>query len=179
MLNQGFLLVAIIFLINIVYVSFFTVRMILTLKGYRYLAAVVSMVEVLIYVLGLGLVINHLDHIINLIAYALGYGTGVIVGMKIEEKLALGYITVNVITSKIDEDFPDHLRNRGYGVTDWPAHGRSGHRLMMEILTPRRNELDLIDAVKQYDPNAFVVSHEPKAFHGGFWVKSIRKGMRT
>jgi uncharacterized protein YebE (UPF0316 family) len=178
MLTHGFFLVGIIFVINIVYVSFFTIRMILTLKGYRYLAATVSMVEVLIYVLGLGLVINHLDQIANLVAYALGYGTGVIVGMKIEEKLALGYLTVNVITSKIDKDFPNHLRNRGYGVTDWAAHGRSGHRLMMEILTPRRNELDLIDTVKDYDPYAFVVSHEPKAFHGGFWVKSIKKGAR-
>ena len=38
----------IIFAINIVYVTFFTVRMILTLKGYRYIAATVSMIEVVI-----------------------------------------------------------------------------------------------------------------------------------
>ncbi len=37
--------------------TFFTVRMILTIKGYRYIAAAVSMVEVVIYVVGLGLVL--------------------------------------------------------------------------------------------------------------------------
>lgn len=179
MLQNGLILVAIIFIINIVYVSFFTVRMILTLKGYRYLAAFVSIFEVIIYVLGLGLVINHLNQWQNLVAYALGYGTGVMVGMKIEEKLALGYITVNVITSKFKENLPGKIRERGYGVTDWMAHGRQGERMMMEILTPRRNELDLVGTVKELDPQAFIVSHEPKNFHGGFWVKAIRKrGMR-
>jgi len=63
MLQNGLIMVAIIFVINIVYVSFFTIRMILTLKGYRYLAAFVSVFEVLIYVLGLGLVINHLNQV--------------------------------------------------------------------------------------------------------------------
>ena len=177
MLQNGILMVAIIFVINIVYVSFFTIRMILTLKGYRYLAAFVSVFEVLIYVLGLGLVINHLDQLQNLVAYALGYGIGVICGMKIEEKLALGYITVNVITSRLEQNLSESIREKGYGVTDWVAHGRNGERLMMEILTPRRNELNLIETIKELDPNAFIVSHEPKSFHGGFWVKVIRKRM--
>ncbi|MBO1909623.1 hypothetical protein J4G37_33075, partial [Microvirga sp. 3-52] len=88
-------MVLIIFAINIVYVTFFTVRMILTLKGYRYIAAGVSMIEVVVYVVGLGLVLDNLNEIQNLVAYAIGYGCGVIIGTKIEEKMALGYITVN------------------------------------------------------------------------------------
>ena len=106
MLENSFMMVVIILLINIVYVSFFTIRMILTLKGQRYLAASLSMIEVVIYVLGLGLVLNNINEIQNLVAYAVGYGIGVIVGMKIEEKLALGYITVNVITKEYDKDLP-------------------------------------------------------------------------
>ena len=87
----------------------------MTLKGYRYLAAGVSMVEVVIYIVGLGLVLDNLDQIQNLIAYALGYGSGVIIGSKIEEKMALGYITVNVITSEAGEYLPKQLREKGYG----------------------------------------------------------------
>src|SRR5690625_4730391 len=87
MLENAYLMVAIILVINIVYVSFFTVRMILTLKGRKYSAAFVSMFEVVVYILGLGLVLDNMDAIQNVIAYAVGYGTGVIVGMKIEEKL--------------------------------------------------------------------------------------------
>src|SRR5690606_40741426 len=86
MLANAYVMVIIILVINIVYVSFFTIRMILTMKGQRYTAALISTVEVVIYVVGLGLVLDNLNQIQNLIAYAVGYGLGVIVGMKIEEK---------------------------------------------------------------------------------------------
>lgn len=49
-----------IFLIQIVYVSAYTLRMILTLKGQKYIAALISMGEIVIYVLGLNLVLNYL-----------------------------------------------------------------------------------------------------------------------
>ncbi|MBT2705885.1 DUF2179 domain-containing protein [Chryseobacterium sp. ISL-80] len=175
-MENGFAMVAIILIINIVYVSFFTIRMILTLKGQRYLAAGLSMIEVVIYVVGLGLVLENLNQIQNLVAYAVGYGIGVIVGMKIEEKLALGYITINVITKEYDRDLPKALREQGYGVTDWAAHGLEGDRMALQILTPRKYELKLYQTIKELDPKAFIIAYEPKAIHGGFWVKSVRKG---
>ena len=113
LLENSFVMITIILVINIIYVSFFTVRMILTLKGMRYLAAFVSVFEVFVYVIGLGLVLDNLNEIQNLIAYALGYALGVLAGMKIEEKLALGYITVNVITREWDKDFTKILRKKG------------------------------------------------------------------
>ena len=172
----GLQMVLIIFAINIVYVTFFTVRMILTLKGYRYIAAAVSVVEMVIYVIGLGLVLDNLNEIQNVIAYAVGYGCGVIIGTKIEEKMALGYITVNVITADVDKTLPGLLREKGYGVTDWSANGLEGGRSALQILTPRKYELKLYTTIKELDPKAFIISYEPKAIHGGFWVKSVRKG---
>ncbi|WP_390620610.1 DUF2179 domain-containing protein [Oceanobacillus picturae] len=169
------MMVAIILVINIVYVSLSTVRMILTLKGRRYIAAFVSMFEIVIYVLGLGLVLDNLDAIQNLIAYAIGFGIGVVVGSKIEEKLALGYITVNVISSNPDIEFTRKLRDKGYGVTSWFAYGMDGDRLSMQILTPRKYELRLYETIKEIDPKAFIIAYEPKQIHGGFWVKQVRK----
>lgn len=169
-------MVLIIFTINIVYVTFNTVRMILTLKGYRYIAAGVSMIEVMIYVVGLGLVLENLNEIQNLIAYAAGFGSGVIIGTKIEEKMALGYITVNVITSDIDKSLPRILRESGYGVTDWTTNGLEGPRSSLQILTPRRYEILLYEKIKELDPKAFIISYEPKTIHGGFWVRTVRKG---
>ena len=105
----------------------------LTLKGYRYVAAIVSFVEVLIYVVGLGLVMSSLDQIQNIVAYAFGFSIGIIVGMKIEEKLALGYTVVNVTSSEYELDLPNELRNLGYGVTHYEAFGRDGSRMVMQI----------------------------------------------
>ncbi|MDQ0272946.1 DUF2179 domain-containing protein [Cytobacillus purgationiresistens] len=176
MLENSLMMVAIILIINVVYVSFFTIRMILTLKGQRYQAAFISMIEVVVYVIGLGLVLDNLNQIQNLVAYAVGYGIGVIVGMKIEEKLALGYITVNVITKEYDKDLPRTLRELGYGVTSWAANGLEGDRMALQILTPRKYELKLYAKIKELDPKAFIIAYEPKTIHGGFWVKSVKKG---
>ncbi|MEN2768113.1 DUF2179 domain-containing protein [Ornithinibacillus xuwenensis] len=177
MLSNALVMVAIILIINVVYVSMFTIRMILTLKGRRYVAAFVSMFEIVVYIFGLGLVLDNLNEIQNVVAYALGYGIGVVVGSIIEEKLALGYITVNVVSGNPDLNFTKRLREKGYGVTSWSAYGMDGDRLSMQILTPRKYELKLYEEIKTIDPKAFIISYEPKQIHGGFWVKQVRKGI--
>jgi len=176
LLTNALIMVAIIFAVNVVYVSLMTIRMILTLKGRTYIAAFVSMFEVVMYIVGLGLVLDNLNQIQNIIAYAIGYGTGLIIGSIIEEKLALGYITVNVISSNPDLKFTKRIRDKGFGVTSWSSYGMDGDRLTMQILTPRKYELRLYEVIKEIDPKAFIISYEPKRIHGGFWVKQVRKG---
>lgn len=176
LLENSWAMVLIILVVNIVYVSFLTIRTIFTLKGQRYWAAFISVFEITVYIVGLGLVLDNLDQIQNVVAYALGFGLGVIVGMKIEEKLALGYITVNVISSNPDIEFTKKLRDKGYGVTSWFAYGMEGDRLAMQILTPRKYELSLYETIKNIDSKAFIVAYEPKQIRGGFWVKQVRKG---
>lgn len=174
MLENAFVMVSIILVVNIVYVSFSTIRMILTLKGKRYVAASVSVLEVFMYIIGLGLVLENLDRFENIVAYAIGYGLGVIVGSIIEEKLALGYITVNVVSSDPQIDFTNQLREKGYGVTSWFSYGMDGDRLSMQILTPRKYELMLYEVIRNIDPRAFIIAYEPKNIKGGFWAKQVK-----
>ncbi|MEI3614935.1 DUF2179 domain-containing protein [Pseudogracilibacillus sp. SO30301A] len=177
MLNNAYAIVAIILVINIVYVTFSTLRMILTLKGRRYLAAIVSTLEVIVYILGLSIVLDNLDGIQNIIAYAVGFALGIITGSIIEERLALGYITVNVISSNPTLNFTDRLREEGFGVTSWTSSGMEGDRLSMQILTPRKQELRLYQLITEIDPRAFMVAYEPKHIQGGFWVKQVRRNL--
>lgn len=175
MLSNAYMIVLIILVINIVYVSFSTIRMILTLKGRRYLAAIVSVFEVIVYILGLSIVLDNLDGIQNIIAYAVGFALGIITGSVIEERLALGYITVNVISSNPTLQFTERLRQEGYGVTSWTSSGMDGDRLSMQILTSRKQELQLYQLITEIDPRAFIVAYEPKHIQGGFWVRQVRR----
>src|SRR5699024_10212782 len=175
----AYLMVAIILVVNIVYVSFSTIRMILTLKGRRYLAAFVSIFEVFVYILGLSLVLENLDGIQNILAYAFGYALGIVTGSIIEERLALGYITVNVISSNPTLNFTERLREEGFGVTSWTSSGMEGDRLAMQILAPRKQELRLYKLVSDIDPRAFIVAYEPKHIQGGFWVRQVRRGRHS
>src|SRR5699024_12571086 len=119
----------------IVYVSCSTIRMILTLKGRRYLAAFVSIFEVFVYILGLSLVLENLDGIQNILAYAFGYALGIVTGSIIEERLALGYITVNVISTNPTLNFTEWLRDEGIGVASVTTSGMAGDRLTVHILS--------------------------------------------
>jgi len=161
--------------INVVYVSLFTLRMILTIKGQKALASVLSVVEVFIYLMGLTIVLDSLNNPWNVAAYCLGYGIGVYLGGRIEERLALGYSQVQVIVDSFENELPIQLRALGYGVTSWAADGKDGKRLMMQVLVKRSNEKLLMTQLNDLSPKAFIVSYEPKFFKGGFWIRRIQR----
>lgn len=161
-------------IINIAYVSLFTLRMIMVIKGQKFLASVLSVFEVFIYLMGLNIVLNSLDQPLNIAAYCIGWGTGVYVGSKIEERLALGYSSVQVIVDSLEIELPGQLRALGYGVTSWPADGKDAKRLVMQVLVKRSNEKRLMKQLSELSPKAFIVSYEPKFFKGGFWVRRLR-----
>lgn len=164
-----------IFLINVVYVTLNTLRMMLTMKGYQSIAPFIAMVEISIYVVGLGLVLDNLDNVINIFVYALGFGVGIFAGMKIENYLALGHILVTTIVPEDGWEIAEKLREQGYGVTTTQAYGREGNRYVLEILTPRSNERDLYKMIHQIESKAFIISYEPRYINGGFWTKKIKK----
>jgi Uncharacterized protein conserved in bacteria len=161
--------------INMTYVSIFTLRLILVIKGKRIAASLLSTAEVFIYIIGLQLVLQQLKDPIYLAAYCAGFGLGVFMGSRIEEALALGYSVVQVIADTVNTSLPDKLRQYGYGVTVWQGEGRSGPRLVMQVLVKRNQEKKLLDRIGQEAPKAFVISHEPRHFRGGFWAKLLER----
>ncbi len=160
--------------INIIYVSLNTLRTILVIKGQRLPAALLSIFEVGIYLLGLTMVLKNLTSPLNIAAYCAGFGIGVYIGSCLEQRLALGYVNVQVIVNSTDCNLPGLLREQGYGVTAWQAQGRDGARLVLQVLAKRSDEKSLLAFLKTTAPNAFIVSYEPKNFVGGFWTKHIR-----
>lgn len=167
-------IVLFILFIQIAYVSIATLRLIIMMKGNRNLASIISFAEVFIYIVGLSTVLAHMDTWYNLVVYCFGFAVGVYTGSLIEEKMAMGYIMVRVITRGEKSDMPQQLRDRGFGVTTWLAEGLSGERLMLDVLTKRSRQRELLQEVQHIDPQAFIVSLEPKMFVGGFWIKRVR-----
>jgi len=161
--------------INIVYVSLYTLRMIFVIKRLTVLATFLAMIEIYVYMTGLGIVLKNLDNPLNLAAYCIGFGLGVYTGSRIEEYLALGYVTVQVTIDCVEAEIPSRLRDYGYGVTSWLADGKDGSRLVMQVLAKRCNERKLLDILEKLCPKAFVISFEPKDFKGGFWINRITK----
>lgn len=162
-----------IFGINLVYIMLNTIRTLLVMKGYRNVAPFIAVVEVTIYTLGLSMVMQYLSNPVYLIAYAAGFGVGIYCGILIEDWIALGYSVVQIFSQDDDHSLPNALRERGYGVTLQPGYGRDGDRLVLTVLTPRSNELNLRKTIAEIDEKAFYISYDARYIHGGFWTKRV------
>jgi uncharacterized protein YebE (UPF0316 family) len=159
---------------NIVYVSLATIRIILVMKARRILASLISVFEVFVYLMALTIVLSSIHEPLNLAAYCLGWGAGVWLGIKIEEWIALGYSTLQIVVDYESTRLPTVLRDRGFGVTSWLAEGRDGPRLVMQVLAKRNQEKRLLRLIQELEPKAFVISYEPRMFRGGFWTKGLK-----
>lgn len=167
---------ATIFFINVAFVTVNTLRVMLTMKGYRAYASLLSIIDTFIYVIGLGILMDNLDQPINIVVYAVGFGVGTYVGILIEDQLALGYSVVQAIIPESSSfELVKDLREKGFGVTSSEGRGRDGVRLRLEILTPRKYERELYNLIHDIEPAAFVITYEPKYVNGGFWTKRVRK----
>lgn len=162
-----------IFVAQAVYVSTTTVRWIILVKGRRWLAALISFFELMLYVYALGMVVTQLTNPYKVMTYAAGYAVGSLIGSVIEEKLAIGYSLYQVITTKIGQVAPV-LRDNGLGVTAWRGEGRAGEREVLFVVAKRRQGERVTSVVEKTDPQAFVVRLEPNWFKGGFLQKYIK-----
>ncbi len=164
-----------IFIVQVLYVTLLTIRTILMVKGLKYFAAAISVVEVSINIIALSVVLSYIQESwIYVIIYAISYAVGILVGSKIEEMLALGYVTVQVISQDIESNLAERLRSAGYGVTGWLGFGMEGERLVLHVLTKRNSMRNLVAEIKEIDDRAFIISHEPIFFKGGFWARKIK-----
>lgn len=157
--------------INVVYVSLFTIRLLFVMKGQNILASLLSIVEVYTYLMGLNIVLEIIDEAQNLIAYCLGWGSGVYLGSKIEQWLALGYITVQIGIDKQEESIPILLRKRGFGVTSWLADGRDGNRIVMQVLAKRTNEKNCLTQLKRWYQKLLLFPMNQDIFEADFGRK--------
>ncbi|NLV17283.1 MAG: DUF2179 domain-containing protein [Syntrophomonadaceae bacterium] len=162
---------AFIFFARIIDVSLGTVRMILTIKGDRYRAALIGFIEIFVYVVALSKVIGAFEDPLKLALYCLGFACGIIVGSWMEELLALGHRGLQVTINKEHQDLVDHLRDLGYAVTIWEAQGREGPKIVMNLVVRREMAGKVEEFIREADPQAFIIFLEPKNFSGGFIKK--------
>lgn len=165
-----------IFLARISDVSLGTLRTILMITGHRTLAVVLGVAEVTIWILALGGVMNYLSHPLAIVAYAAGFGAGVLVGMLLEEKLALGYRIVRVISNLADVDVSSLLRAEGYRVTRVDGSGMSGPVEIVFAVIRRKQLTHIRNLIKVHAPEAFLSVERVDAAQSGQVVTDSRFG---
>lgn len=164
-----------IFLARVLDVSLGTLRIIYLTRGRSKIAAGIGFVEIVVYVIALGMVIGNLDRPLKVIIYALGFAVGNLVGGFIDEKIAVGYVTAQVVTTKSEADLEKKLREVDYGVTAIDCYGRDGPHRILHILM-RRRELDhFFELIQELDRQALVSVIDTRAIRGGYFTGGREK----
>lgn len=136
-------------------VSLGTIRIIMLGKGYRLVAALLGFVEVLIWIMVIGQILQNLDNMLYYIAYAAGFASGTYIGMVIENRLSIGKVVVRVITKLDAHGLLDYLLEKEYNMTVVDAEGRFGRVKIIFMVMERRDVDLLVENINKYNPNAF------------------------
>ncbi|AZB43162.1 DUF2179 domain-containing protein [Bacillus sp. FJAT-42376] len=164
-----------IFILQILYVPILTLRTIFLVKNQTRAAAGVGLMEAAIYIVALGIVFQDLSNIYNIIAYVLGFSVGLFLGGKLENRLAIGYVTHHVNLNERSDELVNALRNAGFGVTVFNGQGLNSIRYRLDIVSKRSREQELMEIVEEIEPKAFMTSYELRSFKGGYMVNSMKK----
>jgi uncharacterized protein YebE (UPF0316 family) len=164
----------VIFFLRISDVSLATVRMLLMVRNKKLFVPFLAFFEVLIWVFAVGTVVQHLSSPWHLLGYASGYATGNLVGMLIEERLAVGLATVRTMVTQGGAELAGALRASGYAVTEMAGVGRDGPVEVLYSVVRRRRVPRYVRMVDNAAPDSFVVVDEPRSVHRG-WLYPLRK----
>jgi len=161
-----------IFLARVFDVTLGTMRIIFTSRGMRNLAPVLGFIETFIWIVAVSSIVKHAQNVVAFIGYAGGFATGTYVGMLIENKLAVGTITVRAIIRRDPKELIDTLHAAGFGVTAVDGHGSTGDVKIIYSTVKRANLPAIIDIFHQTLPGAFLSVEEVRSTEQGVFPVS-------
>ncbi len=165
------LLPMLIFVARMSDVTLATLRNIFLSKSVKNLVPFMGFFEALIWLLAISQIMKNINggNPLCFIAYAAGYSMGIFVGIKIEERLALGIQVMRIITNHDYEELVAALRNSNFGTTVIDGHGSKGPvKIILTVF--KRKDFPVVQAlIKELHPSAFYsVEDIRNASHGVF-----------
>ena len=156
-----------IYLARICDVSIGTLRIISVARGHRIQAVTLGFVEILIWLAAISQIVTHLHQIANIVAYALGFSTGIFVGMWLEQRVPLGNQLVRVVTSpEAARHLALQLVAGGFGMTHVNAEGGFGPVSILFTIVGRSRSREVVDLVRREDPGAFYTIEDVRTVGG-------------
>ena len=160
----------VIFLCKIIEVSFATVRMVLITKGEKTKGSIMAFFEITIWlVVSANVLTNLTTDPMKGVMYALGYVVGNYLGSIIEEKIALGIITVTIITSsENNEIITEKLKELNIGYTVLEAQGQKEENKLIIAYISRKRKNEMLKKLRNLDIKFFMSVNESRDVHGGY-----------
>ena len=160
--SHTWLLLVAVFLSRIADQTLDTFRTISIFRGYRFLAALMGFLTVLIWINVAGQVISNLSANWYLsVVYAAGYAAGQATGLWVEGRIALGHQFVRILSRK-EVGIAEKLWDYNYSMTELEGHSKAGPIDVVFVVVKRQKVGELCKLIPQLDPEAFFTVEEIK-----------------
>jgi uncharacterized protein YebE (UPF0316 family) len=150
-------------------VTLSTIRIVFISRGLRRLAPFIGFIEILVWLVAIGQVMQHLDRPINYFAYAGGFAAGTWIGLIIESKLAIGLVAVRIIARDDATALLESLQEANFGVTSFAARGIKGRVRLLLTVVPRRDLDRVQQLVSDFNPGAFLSVEDVREANQGIF----------
>ncbi|GAP39326.1 DUF2179 domain-containing protein [Flexilinea flocculi] len=161
-----------IFVLRVLDTSMDTLRVLFVVRGKKVLVWLLGATQATLFILAISRVLSGENNLITILGYSLGFATGNIIGMTIEERLAVGYKKISIISRDSGSEIASALRDAGYGVTELCGKGKDGDVCMLHANIKRKHVKDVEKIVNGIDKNAFITSDDFNPVNrSGFWRK--------
>lgn len=147
-----------------------TLRLLFVVRGKKKIVWVLGFFQSILFVIAITSVLDGiLENPLKILGYGAGFATGNVLGIKIEEKLAVGHLHVKVVSPKRGLAVAAALRDAGFAVTEVPARGLQGTVTMLLLDVMRRDLAKVETSVLETDHEAFVTVEDVRPLRRGFW----------
>jgi len=168
-----------IFFGKILEVSFGTLRIVLINRGERTIGSMIAILEISLWlIVASSVLVGFKTDFVKGIVYAVAFACGNYIGSWLDELLAFGLSSMQVVLPDMAsaKEAEACLREKGFGITTLDVHGRDDDRSML-IMTMQRKRLPQAIAILEEHCNGAVVTvSDIKVQRGGYLERAVRSG---
>lgn len=164
-----------IFGLRLIDVSLGTLRIQFLVQGRKRLAGLTAFFESLVWTFAAVQVLGNLDEPLKIVGYAGGYAAGTMLGAAIENRIGLGNRLVRIVSPSESPAVGPVLHERGFAVTVVNGEGAYGEVRVTFSVVPRRRVDEVVDLIRDHNPDAFVTVETATHANGSLPATAIRK----
>ena len=166
-----------IFFGKILEVSFGTLRIVLINRGERTIGSMIAVVEITLWLIVASSVLTGFkEDFLKGIVYALAFACGNYIGSWLDELLAFGLSSMQVVLPDMESarEAEVCLRAKGFGITTLDVHGRDNDRSMLIMTMQRKRLPEAIATLEEHCNGAVVTVSDIKTQRGGYLERALR-----
>ncbi len=163
-------LYTIIFFAKIFEVSIGTLRIVLVSKGQKAKAALIAFFECIIWVLVVSTVLVDItSDPIKVVIYCAAFAIGNYIGVSLENRLAMGLSSIQVITDLEEgNELAQLLRDNNFGVTVMKGEGKEKEKEVLILHLKRKRITEAVNLIHSQIEHALITVNEVKVVRGGY-----------